>query len=178
MGRRWGCWVRRVTTWRDWACLGVVLACLASTHWLTLNLSPSVPKGLYRYVAGGPAFVRGDLVVVPAVAFGRPWYARWLSLLKPVAGIPGDTVCVDTEGVRLRYSRQSLGVGLPLWVNFGPVYPEHKGQPLPVFWGCHVVEDGEVFVASRAPKSLDGRYFGMTSVTRARQVVPVWTWGW
>jgi type IV secretory pathway protease TraF len=47
---------------------------------------------------------------------------------------------------------------------------------LPVFWGCHEVEDGEVFVASHAEKSLDGRYFGMTHAEDVLRVVPVWTW--
>jgi type IV secretory pathway protease TraF len=101
---------------------------------------------------------------VPAVSFGRSWLSTWLPLLKPVAGIPGDTVCVQPEGV---------------WVHgapYGAVYQEHKGKPLPVFWGCHVVRAGEVFVASHEPKSLDGRYFGMTRTQDGWLAVPIITW--
>jgi type IV secretory pathway protease TraF len=78
--------------------------------------------------------------------------------------MPGDEVCVHAEG---------------LWVNqqpYGAVHQTWRGQPLPVFWGCHTVGEGEVFVASRVPQSLDGRYVGMTRVAETRLAIPVWTW--
>ena len=67
-------------------------------------------------------------------------------------------------------------VGFPRVIFYGAVYQEHKGKPLPVFWGCHVVKEGEVFVASHEDKSIDGRYLGMTRMEDAHKVVPVWTW--
>jgi type IV secretory pathway protease TraF len=167
---------RRYTTWRDWCVLSVIVACLVSTHWVTINLTPSVPKGLYRYVTRATPFQRGALVVVPAVSFGRAWYARWWRLLKPVAGMPGDTACVDVAGLRMRYPVQEQGRAAEVVVDFGPVYQEHHGQPLPVAWGCHEVQDGEIFVASHEPRSLDSRYFGPVPVAQAWPVVPVWTW--
>jgi type IV secretory pathway protease TraF len=185
---------QRYTTWRDWCVLGVIVACLVSTHWVTVNLTPSVPKGLYRYVTSATPIQRGALVVVPAVSFGRPWYARWVRLLKPVAGIPGDTACVEVTGLqmrypvheglalkvvavpRMRYSVSNMELALEVVVDYGPVYQEHHGEPLPVAWGCHVVQDGEIFVASHEPRSLDSRYFGPVSLAQAHRVVPVWTW--
>jgi type IV secretory pathway protease TraF len=155
---------RRFLTSRDYCFASLVLALAISTHWFTINISPSVPLGLYRFVHTDAPLQRGDLMHVPAVSFGRSWLYTWLPLLKPVAGIPGDEVCVQPEGV---------------WVHgepYGAVYQEHKGKPLPVFWGCHVVGAGEVFVASHEPKSLDGRYFGMTRGQDALRAVPVWTW--
>jgi type IV secretory pathway protease TraF len=155
---------RRYVTWRDGLCAGIILLLLISTHWLAINISPSVPLGFYRIVRTEAPLQRGDLMHIPAVSFGRSWLSTWLPLLKPVAGVPGDAVCVQPEGV---------------WVHgepYGPVYQEHKGKPLPVFWGCHVVGEGEVFVASHELKSLDGRYFGMTRVADVRRVVPLWTW--
>ena len=155
---------RPVVTYRDGLVLGCLLAGLVSTHWLIINISPSVPLGVYRYARTGDPLRRGDLIRIPAVPCGRSWLASWLPLLKPVAGMPGDTVCVAPEG---------------LWVQgvfYGVVYATWRGKPLPVFWGCHVVGDGEVFVASHEPKSLDGRYFGLTRVEDARRAVPVWTW--
>ena len=42
---------------------------------------------------------------------------------------------------------------------------EAHGQPLPhIEAGCQVVQAGEVFLASTAPRSLDSRYFGMVLV--------------
>ena len=155
---------RRYVTWRDGLCAGIVLLLLVGTHWVTMNISPSVPVGLSRFMPIEGPLQQGDLLQAPAVAFGRSWLASWLPLLKPVAGVPGDEVCIQPEGV---------------WVHgesYGAVYQEHKGQPLPVFWGCHVVGAGEVFVASHAPKSLDGRYFGMTRVVDAHKVLLLWTW--
>lgn len=134
-----------------------------STRWFTLNISSSVPLGLYRHMAIEGALHHGDIVLVPAVSFGRSWLASWLPLLKPVAGLPGENVCVQPEG---------------LWVQgeyYGTVYQAHQGTPLPVFWGCHSVGEGEIFVASHQPKSLDGRYMGMTRLSTARRARPLWT---
>ena len=156
---------RRWYTWRDLLALSILLALIGSTHWLTFNISPSVPVGLYRFVPIEGLVHRGDLLHLPAVRFGHSWfYRRLIPLLKPVAAVPGEEVCVQPEG---------------LWVQgkpYGVVYTEHRGGPIPVFWGCHVVGVGEVFVASHEDRSLDGRYFGMTRVEDARRVVPLWTW--
>ena len=62
-------------------------------------------------------------------------------------------------------------------IDYGPVYQEHQGKTLPVFWGCHEVGAGEAFVASHTPKSIDGRYFGMTRIADAHHARPLWTWG-
>ena len=40
-----------------------------------------------------------------------------------------------------------------------------RAAPLPPWThGCQTVPEGMVFLASQAPKSLDGRYLGMTPV--------------
>jgi type IV secretory pathway protease TraF len=166
---------QRYVTWRDWCVLGVIVACLVSTHWVTVNLTPSVPRGFYRYDTSATPLQRWELVVVPTVPFGRPWYARWWRLLKPVAGIAGDMACVDGAGLHMRYPIPGWEEWQAVW-EFGPVYQEHHGQSLPVVWGCHVVQDGEIFVASHEPRSLDSRYFGPVPLAQAHRVVPVWTW--
>ena len=89
---------RRYVTWRDALCVGILLVLLLSTYWFTVNQSPSIPIGLYRYVEKTGPLQRGEIVRIPAVDFGRSWWGSWLALLKPVAGIPGDEVCVTPEG--------------------------------------------------------------------------------
>ena len=43
--------------------------------------------------------------------------------------------------------------------------------------GCLTVQPGEVFLASQTPRSLDGRYFGMTRIRDlTAQAVPLWIW--
>src|SRR5207249_7743602 len=74
--------------------LGVlVLAAVVSTRWVRLNLSPSVPVGLYRLERLAPPLQRGTLVVLSAPASIRPWWHSFASLLKPVAAVAGEEVC-------------------------------------------------------------------------------------
>ena len=146
--------------------LGVlVLAAVVSTRWVRLNLSPSVPVGLYRLERLAPPLTRGTLVVLSAPASIRPWWRSLASLLKPVAAVAGDEVC-SVEGALVIHGEA-----------YGPIYTEADGKPLPHLDGCQVVPEGAVFLASTQPKSLDGRYFGMTPITTlTAQAVPLWTW--
>ena len=146
--------------------LGVlVLAAVVSTRWVRLNLSPSVPVGLYRIEQLAPPLTRGTLVVLSAPASIRPWWRSLASLLKPVAAVAGEEVC-SVEGALVIHGEA-----------YGPIYTEADGKPLPHLDGCQVVPAGTVFLASTQPKSLDGRYFGMTPIpTLTAQAVPLWTW--
>ncbi len=146
--------------------LGVlVLAAVVSTRWVRLNLSPSVPRGLYLLRAVMLPLPHGTLVLLPAPASIHPWWPTSTPLLKPVAAIAGEEVC---------------GIWDHLWVQgewYGPVYTEADGKPLPHLEGCVVVPEGAVFLASKKPRSLDGRYFGMTRVRDlTAQAIALWTW--
>jgi conjugative transfer signal peptidase TraF len=158
----------RPGTRRTWSSLvlgGLVLAAVVSTRWVRLNLSPSVPRGLYWLTAVREPLARGTLVVLPVPASVQAWHARWVPLLKPVAAMAGAVVCVGEE---------------ELWVEglwYGPVLHEAAGQPLPRIHGCVAVPDGAVFLASQAPRSLDGRYFGPTPIAAlTARAIPLMTW--
>ena len=161
------------TTWpvgrspRPWSSLmlGVlVLAAVVSTRWVRVNVSPSAPLGLYRLAAVVPPLPRGTLVLLPVPPAVRPWHAWFLPLLKPVAGVPGDVVCGE----------EALTIN---GTSYGPMYREAHGTTLPRLTGCMTVPEGAVFLASTRPRSLDGRYFGMTPVpTITARMVPLWTW--
>jgi conjugative transfer signal peptidase TraF len=144
---------------------GLVLAAVLSTRWVRVNGSPSMPYGLYRLTAVREPLARGMVVVVPVPASVQAWHSRWLPLLKPVAAVGGDRVCIGEDG---------------LWVAgqwYGPVYPEAHGMPLPRIRGCFLLEPGTVFLASQAPRSLDGRYFDVTPVaTLTARALPLLTW--
>ena len=134
---------RRVRGRRSSLVLGVlVLTAVVSTRWVRLNLSPSVPVGLYRLTAVPAEVSRGTLVVLPVPARVRHVWPSWIPLLKPVAGVPWDVVC-SQEG-RLQVHA----------VDYGPVYLDTHGRPLPhLDSGCQTVPAGMVFLASQAPKS-------------------------
>ena len=146
---------------------GLVCAAVVSTRWVRLNLSPSVPRGLYRLTAVRAPLARGTLVMLPVPASMQPWRPWLVPLLKPVAAVAGDWVCVRDAHV---------------WVHgqdYGLQHAQAAGQWLPQWRGCRVLEEGEVFLASPAPKSLDSRYFGIVRITAlTAQAIPVLTWRW
>lgn len=152
---------------RLWMLLGLCVVVVVGSQWVTVNVSASLPRGVYWRTASGLPPSRGALVLVPRTTIGRAWWQfPWMFLrpLKPVAGIAGDCVCVEPDGV---------------WVNdepYGAVHAVWRGRSLPVIWGCHVVQAGELFVASKVPGSLDGRYWGMTWVRDTTVVIPLWLW--
>jgi type IV secretory pathway protease TraF len=156
--------VRLLTRRRSPLAFGVlVLAAVAGTRWVRVNVSPSVPYGLYLLTALPAPLPRGTLVVLPVPPTLRRW--QTLPLLKPVAAVAGDTVCLSEEGLWME------GVG------YGPVYREAHGVPLPVWRGCLVVPPGELFLASQEPRSLDSRYFSTVPVAKlTAQAIPLVTW--
>ena len=153
-------------TWSSLVLGGLVLAAVVSPRWVRLHLSPSVPYGLYRLTALGAPLARGTLVVLPVLACVQPWHNRWVPLLKPIAGLPGDTVC---------HRDHTLFVN---GADFGQVLREAHGQSLPqIAEGCLVVQPGHVLLASAVPGSLDGRSCGMPAVsTLTARATPLLTW--
>jgi type IV secretory pathway protease TraF len=146
--------------------LGVLaLTAVASTRWLRVTISPSVPLGLDRLAPMPTSLPRGTLVLLPVPPAIRPWPSAWLPLLTPVAAVAGATVCVDDEG---------------LWVagvSYGRGCREAQGHARPRMQGCHEIQDGAVLLARPAPRSLDGRSFGPTPVVALTvQALPLITW--
>ena len=141
-------------------CLGV-----ASLPWVRLNLSSSLPRGLYRLHAVPATVARGTFVVVPAPAAIRPWVTALAPLLKPVAGVAGDMLTIHDD---------------QFYVNdqaYGPVHRVAAGQVLPLLAVPQQVPAGEVCLASLAPRSLDCRYFSTTPIAQLRAIAsPLWTW--
>jgi type IV secretory pathway protease TraF len=140
---------------------------VVGTRYLKVNLSPSVPTGLYWLRSVPQTLDRGMLVVLPVPERVRQIHGS-IPLLKPVAGLPGDHVCVQ---------------GDQLWVHetyYGPIYAAWHGevlpQPLPPN-GCRVVPPATVFLASPVDGSLDSRYFGVVPVGELSAVATLlWTW--
>lgn len=152
-------------TWSSLVLGVLVLAAVVSTRWVRLNLSPSVPRGVYRLTAVREPLARGTLVVLPVPPAVQAWHRRWRPLLKPVAALAGETVCV---------------AGQTLWIHgqsYGPVLEEADGKRLIQLVGCHTLQEGEVFLASRQPRSLDSRYFGVVRLSYlSARAIPLWVW--
>lgn len=125
---------------------------------LIWNRSGSLPEGLY-WQSNAP-FGRGDIVAVSAGSEAAQWSAsrgftgRNWPLLKRVAGVPGDEIC--REGAEIFINGERAGAALSGAQN---------GVVLPVWTGCRRLTEGEVFLMNPHPRSLDGRYFGVTAVS-------------
>ena len=85
---------------------------------------------------------------------------------KRVLALPGQTVCrngltIAVDGIDMGHARERDG----------------RGRPLPIWHGCRVIADGDVFVMNwQSPDSLDSRYFGpLPASAIIGRVVPVWT---
>jgi conjugative transfer signal peptidase TraF len=137
------------------------------------NLSGSVPIGLYRLQP-----VR-DLSVTQLVAIQPPmplatfladqrYLPRGVPMLKRVLALPRQTVC-----------REHLTITVDNIAKGEARARDSRGRPLPVWQGCRVVADGEVFLMNaQSADSLDGRYFGVLPMSAIiGQAKPLWTSG-
>jgi conjugative transfer signal peptidase TraF len=131
----------------------------------------SVPIGLYR-VQPATALAVTELVAIKppdllAAFLGLNGYLPiGVPMLKRVLALPGQTVC---------------RTGLKITVNGIDAGEAHdrdgRGRPLPVWHGCQIIADGDVFVMNwQSADSLDSRYFGPLPVSAViGKAVPVWT---
>jgi conjugative transfer signal peptidase TraF len=164
--------------------MAVAVAIPAAGFWcglalgIRLNVSPSLPIGLYR-VSANPA---ANLVeFCPAEPFASIANARGYRqagrcqdggtpLLKPVAARPGDLVTVSLGGVAVN------GV---LLTNSAPRQRDTAGRPL-ASWsrGTYEVGQGTLWVVSSyESRSYDSRYFGPIAESRVlARLRPLLVW--
>jgi conjugative transfer signal peptidase TraF len=140
---------------------------------LIWNASASVPVGLYRVWPVG-ALQLGDLVVVtppePLAGFlaKRGYLPKGVPLLKRVLALPGQLVCrvgrtITVDGITVGEARDR----------------DRRSRTLPVWQGCRVLAEGEVFLMNRqSADSFDGRYFGpLAAASIVGRADPLWTGG-
>jgi type IV secretory pathway protease TraF len=142
--------------------LSLLTVSLASVR---LNISPSLPLGLYRLHPVVRPLTRGTLVIVHVPG----WSARTVPFLKPVAAVAGEWVCRVGQALVIHGG------------DYGPVYDAWRGEPLPSAIAadtCATVPPGHVFLATAAPSSLDSRYYGPIAMEQiTATATPLWTWG-
>lgn len=145
---------------------------------LTYNTTPSLPVGLYQIRSLGDVPVRGQVVgfclageaartglargyVQPEglepVVYGKRCSSGTGVIGKPVAGVPGDTVEVAREGVRIN--------GVLLRRSRVPMM-DRRGRPLTgIPWGRTILRPGDYWLQSEyAANSYDSRLYGPVRV--------------
>jgi len=135
------------------------------------NASASTPIGFYT-IDPDPSPQLTDLVAIrapePLASFmvERGYIGRGVPLMKRVAALPGQRVC--RSGHDITVDAVKLGEALDR---------DSSGRPLPVWQGCRVVADGELFLMNwQVRDSLDGRYFGPLPATAViGRAIPLYT---
>lgn len=137
------------------ALAAVIAGSIPTAPRLVWNASASVPIGFYT-IAPVDRLAVPDLVVVippePLAVFmvARGYIGRDVPILKNVIGLPGQRVC--RAGAEITVDGRHLG---------GARERDSMGRDLPVWQGCHIIAEGEVFLMNPAvADSFDGRYFG------------------
>jgi len=159
----------------NWTALGALLvgvsaADIAPTK-LIWNASDSLPVGLYW--VRNRTVQHGDLVLVALPEGARAFAADRRILpadtpaLKRVGALNGDRICRFGQAVSVNGE----------WVARAQ-WSDGLGRRMPVWSGCQVLKRGDVFLLADHPKSFDGRYFGVTKMSRIIGVArPLWTHG-
>jgi conjugative transfer signal peptidase TraF len=151
------------------AALIFILSVAAYAFGFRLNLSWSIPPGVYR-VTKGP-IARGSLVLV-CLPTAISTFARSREYIragscndgnapigKVVGATAGDTVDVTASGLVVNRNQLS---------NTRPLASDGHGRDLPrVARGRYVVQRGQIWlVSSYSARSFDSRYFGPVPVDR------------
>lgn len=137
---------------------------------LVFNTTNSAPLGFYWIGDGQPA--SGELSLVrPPERLAR-WMAarRYLPLnvplIKRVAAVEGQFVCIDHDIVRI--DGQTVAVVLR---------NDRLGRVLSASRTCRHLKADEVFLLNGESRSLDGRYFGpLPRRCLIGRLTPLWTW--
>jgi conjugative transfer signal peptidase TraF len=151
---------------------GLLLSTIGeTTPYYIWNASNSVPIGLYRVQPAAQLTVTELVTVQPPDLLAafldlNGYLPIGVPMLKRVLALPGQTVCrnglqIAVDGVDVGEARARDG----------------QNRPLPVWHGCRVIADGDVFVMNwQSADSLDSRYFGPLPASAViGRAVPVWT---
>lgn len=120
---------------------------------LVWNTSASVPIGLYLIVSR-PVQI-GDYVLIrlsgtmQVLAEQRSYIGAHTPLLKRVAATEGDRACRSGHVVWIPGRQVVIALGT-----------DRAGKSLPVWQGCHQLQDGQLFVLGTHRESFDSRYVG------------------
>jgi conjugative transfer signal peptidase TraF len=138
---------------------------------LIWNASPSVPIGLFTVHSADDLEIADLVAVAPpdnlaAYLADRGYLPRGVPLLKRVLGLPGQEVC--RSGRTITVDGIEMGAALDR---------DSHGRDLPVWQGCRIVADGEIFLMNwQSADSFDGRYVGPLPVTTIiGRALPLWT---
>ena len=172
--------MKRVRSWAalylTGAAVGSLLLCrsafLCFGPTLLLNLTPSLPKGVYK-LEPVTDIKKGEIVAFrpPARVYRALGTRAWLNeeklFIKPIGATTGDTVCNKGNVLLVNQDRELL-----------VSHSDSQGQKLPRLEGCRTVGSREFLpISTHSPRSFDGRYFGPIPTSGiVGKATPLFTW--
>lgn len=161
--------------WMRLFVLAVSILATAFAAGFRLNVSNSLPIGLYRTVRGASVVERGSIVMVclPEAWSQLARQRRFLGHGRcPGGSYALGKVVVAIEGDVVTISRNQLVVGdIPL-VNGHTLASDHLDRALPHYpWGSHSLGPGQLWLYSCHPAAFDSRYFGPVNRASVRSTV-------
>jgi conjugative transfer signal peptidase TraF len=137
-----------------------------------VNLSPSVPTGIWRIRDGGHK--KGDYVVVAPndhhgyrLAVERGYLPGFSPMLKRIVALDGDFISYDRQ-------EKAVTVNGEYVLMTEIVSQDTEGRPLPEASFPVTLGKGEVWLSSENIRGYDSRYFGPVSEDILRKAAPVW----
>ena len=151
-------------------CMIVVFCTLFASKKLIRNATDSLPHGIYC-VSRKATYSRGDIVCFPVpakvedIVTERGWLKKGGVMLKKIAALSGDEVCVEGS---------TLSINNELKAAIRTV--DSQGRSLPKYTRCGPLREHEIFLLHPEDEaSFDSRYFG--PVARKRIIgaaKPLW----
>jgi len=134
-----------------------VMGCYLISQHYVIQISSSMPRGLYKKIPISKPIERGQLVLIhlpeeiKQLMLSRKWIPKYLTyhLMKPVAAIQGDHVRVNLDGVYINGEYQGAVKRL-----------DRQGIALPQLKWNAIIEKDMFFVLGNFANSFDSRYFG------------------
>lgn len=140
-----------------------------------VNVSRSLPLGLYRVIGDSTAVKRGSIVIV---CLPEAWsrFALQRGILGP-GRCPGGSyglgkLVVAVEGDIVTLSPDRGIVNGESLANGQTLNRDRLGRVLPHYlWGTYTLRAGEIWLYACHPAAFDSRYFGPASVASIKSVI-------
>lgn len=101
-------------------------------------------------------FSRGDYIAFKSKNM-TPYFADNETIIKMIAGVPGDRVIISNDGVFVKYIEN----GLSKTVQYGTLDLLHKiGKPAENYFKDEIIPEGKFFTLGTLKGTYDSRYWG------------------